>query len=344
MQHFTVKYREQSIIAEKMKHKEAKPVKRILIISLLICSLLFTACSKSSIGIIGGADGPTSIYVSGNGKKVTGQFGEQLEKKPVRMFNVDGDLYYDSGIISEITPRCGTMDGELKKAVKENEIPLKSGKANFEAEGYQNATSITKEVNIDGKWVIFKRYDLYDYTLDGLKYCYYIKGHLNNAAVDSEIIVLSENEDITFNDVYEPLLSSQLNAGEGTGKTIHNRILNDEWGITLYADDVTPNGMTLKIEQFGDNMFGEFSMGVEYSLETTVNDEWQEVKTKSDSPIAWTLVAYIIKKNDVTEQKINWNGIYGALKPGFYRLKKEIGLSKAGNYENKTYEVYFTVE
>ena len=77
------------------------------------------------------------------------------------MFNVDGDLYYDSGLVSKNSSRCGTMDGALKKAVKENEIPLKSGEANFEADGYQLATSITKEVNIDGKWVIFKKYDSY---------------------------------------------------------------------------------------------------------------------------------------------------------------------------------------
>ncbi len=319
-------------------------MKRILIISLLICSLLFTACSSSSIGIIGGADGPTSIIVGKNGGKTKGQFGEQYEKRPVRVFNVDGVLYYDSGLVSENTPRCGTMDGELKKAVKENEIPPKSGEANFEVEGYQNATSITKEVNIGGKWVIFKKYDLYDYTLDDLKYCHYIKGHLNNAAVDSEIIVLSENEDITFNDVYEPLLSSQLNAKEGIGKTIHNRILNDEWGITLYADDIKPTGLTLKIEQFGGNPSGSLEFGAAYTLETTVDDEWQPVETISGEPLVWNMLGYSIKMNDVTEMKIDWQYGYGELKPGFYRLKKEImDFRAAGNYDKKTYEVYFTI-
>ena len=208
-------------------------MKRFITLTLIMSCLLLTACSNASIGVIGGADGPTKIYVSENGGKVKGQFGEQIEKKPVRMFNVDGNLYYDSGLVNDEVKKCGTMDGKLKKTVAENEIPKKSGEANFEVEGYQHATSITKEVNIDGKWVIFKKYDLYDHTLDGLKYCYYIKGHLNNAAIDNEIIVLSEDKDITFNDVYEPLLSSQLNAGAGIGKTLHNTILHDKWGITL---------------------------------------------------------------------------------------------------------------
>ena len=39
-------------------------MKRILAISILLCSLLLTACNNASIGVIGGADGPTSITVS----------------------------------------------------------------------------------------------------------------------------------------------------------------------------------------------------------------------------------------------------------------------------------------
>lgn len=85
-------------------------MKRIITISLIMCCLLLTACDNASIGVIGGADGPTKIIVGENNGNVKGQFGEQLEKKEIRMFNVDGDLYYDSGLISENTPRCGTMD------------------------------------------------------------------------------------------------------------------------------------------------------------------------------------------------------------------------------------------
>ena len=237
------------------------------------------------------------------------------------------------------------MDGGLKKTVAENEIPKKSGEANFEIEGYQNATSITKEVNIDGKWLIFKKYDLYDHTLDGLKYCHYIKGHLNNAAVDSEIIVLSEKEEITFNDVYEPLLSSQLNAGEENGKILYNRILTDKWGITLYADDVTPKGMTLKIVQFGGNPSGTLEYGAAYTLETTVDDEWQPVETTTGEPLVWNMLAYSVKMNDISEININWEYGYGELNPGFYRLKKEFDDFRApGDYDTETYEVYFTIE
>ena len=320
-------------------------MKRIISLSLIMCSLFLTACNNTSIGVIGGADGPTAIFVGENNGKVKGQFGEQLEKKPVRMFNVDGDLYYDSGLVSENTPRCGTMDGNLKKTVKENEIPLKSGEANFEIDGYQHATSITKEVNIDGEWVIFRKYDLYDDALDGLKYCYYIKGHLNNAAVDSEMIVLSDYANVTFNDIHDSLLSSQYPSGTAKGATHFNYITSDKWGITLRAEDVTPKGLTLKIEQFGGNPTGELQTGAPYFLETTVNDEWQPVETITGEPLTWNALAYMIKMNDITEMNINWEYAYGELKPGYYRLKKEfMDFRTPGDFDKETYEVYFTIE
>lgn len=320
-------------------------MKQTVALILIICCLLLAACERLSVGVIGGTDGPTSIYISESGGKVKGQFGEQYEKRTVRMLNANGDLYYDSGLISENIPRCGTLDGKLRKTVKENEIPLKSGGANFDTDGYQNATSITKDVNVDGEWHIFKKYDTFGRTLSDLKYCYYIKGRLNNAVADSEIIVLCEDENITFNDVYEPLLSSQATLGVGVGKTLHNSISNDKWGVCLRADDVTSKGMTLKIEQFGGNFSGQLETGAAYTIETTVDDEWQELETKTGEPLVWVMIAYGIKRNDITEMKIDWSNTYGKLKPGYYRLKKEImDFRVAGDYDTEVYEVYFSIE
>ena len=221
---------------------------RILIVSFILCCLLLTACSATSIGIIGGADGPTAIFIGKKGGGAKESFGEQYEKKGVRMFNVDGVLYYDSGLASEMTPRCGTLDGSLKKTGVKNMIPLHSGEANFEAEGYQHATSITKEVNIDGEWIIFKKFEIAGQLPKELKYCHYIKGRLNNAAAQSELIVLSEKESITFSDVYAPMLSSQSDAGAKVGLVTHNRMNNDKWGIRLWTDNVTVTSLTLTIE------------------------------------------------------------------------------------------------
>ena len=59
------------------------------------------------------------------------EFGVQLEKRPLRMLNLDGELYFDSGLISQTGARCGTLDRILEKTVGLGEIPKKSGTANF---------------------------------------------------------------------------------------------------------------------------------------------------------------------------------------------------------------------
>jgi len=128
-----------------------------------------------------------------------------------------------------------------------------------------------------------------------------------------------------------------------TSITVSNE--GDKWGLTLRAENVTKTGMTIIFEQFGGNHSGRLEYGAAYTLETTVNNEWQEVKTKTGKPLNWTLVGYSIKMNDITEMKIDWSNSYGELSPGLYRLKKDImDFRIAGDYDTKTYEVYFTIE
>lgn len=321
-------------------------MKRIILPILLLCCLTLASCKDdATIGIIGGADGPTAILISdGKDNNVRMTFGEQYEKTTIRMFNVDGELYYDSGLVSDMTPRCGTLDGNLKKGVEENEIPHKSGEANFVADGYQSITSITKEVNIDGEWVIFRKYKNLPEDIDELKYCYYIKGHLNNAAIDSEIVVLTDSEDVTFNDVYEPLLSSQAPIGKDYCRASHNMINGDEWGLNISEENVTNTGMTLKFEQFGGAHTGQLQTGEWYKLETTVNDEWREVETVI-SDYGFDDIAYLIKKNDITRLEVNWEWLYGELSPGFYRMSKEVmNFRGTGDYDKEIYLVHFTIE
>lgn len=331
-------------IMQKQEEDNGGVFMRKVLLSLTACSLLLAACNDASVGVIGGADGPTSIIVSESEKSEKGQFGVQLEKKPVRMFNASGELYYDTGLVDDTFGRCGTLDGELKRKAKENEIPQKSGEANFDAEGYQNATSITKEVCIDGEWIIFKKYDADKETLRGLKYCYYIKGRLNNAAKDSEMIVLSDYADVTFDDVNGIMLSSEY-PPMSRGAVHFNYIGSDNRGITLYAEDVTPKGLTLKIEQLGGKNVGELQTGAWFELEKSVNEKWVPVETDLLLDYAWNDVAYIINKNDITELNVEWDWLYGELDNGYYRLTKEImNIQEEGLFDKDLYTVCFTVE
>ncbi len=311
--------------------------KRIAAAMLACCLILLSACAERQKEP---SDESFDEVI-----RAKAQLGEQYEKQPVRMLNVGGELYYDSGLVSDITPRCGTLDGELEKTVGENEIPQKSGEANFEADGYQNATGITKEVNINGEWVIFKKYNTYGKSLEGLKYCHYIKGRLNNAAADSEIIVLSEKKEITFNDVYSPLLSSRYPMDASEGYILHNRKGNDKWGITLSGDNITRTGMTLTVEQFGGNPAGELQIGEWFKIEKRDNDKWKEAEINPLIDYAWHTIAYGIRDNDITELSVDWEWLYGKLSPGFYRISKEImDFRGTGNYDKEIYQFYFTID
>ncbi|MCR5345114.1 MAG: M56 family metallopeptidase [Lachnospiraceae bacterium] len=73
-----------------------------------------------------------------------------------RMLMVDGVLYVDTGYVSGISGRCGTLEGNITSVISEGKVPDKDGEANFEATGYQwGFQSGTIEVPINNEWYIF---------------------------------------------------------------------------------------------------------------------------------------------------------------------------------------------
>ena len=76
-----------------------------------------------------------------------------------------------------------------------------------------------------------------------------------------------------------------------------------------------------------------------------VDDEWQAVETNPLIDYAWNSIAYLIKKNDITELELDWEWLYGALPAGFYRLSKEVmDFKAAGDFDKDIYQVYFTIK
>lgn len=117
---------------------------------IIFCGVLFAACgNQDTVGIIGGADGPTEIVLQ--------QSGKNDEMQSLRMLRLDGKLYYDSGVVST-EARCGVMDGSLKRGVENGKIPKRDGEANFDCDGYQwGMEPDTIEVLTDQEWVVFRR-------------------------------------------------------------------------------------------------------------------------------------------------------------------------------------------
>ncbi len=170
-------------------------MKKSVVLTIVLCCLFLTACAGRSVGIIGGADGPTDIIVN-DGRT-------QSRKETVKMVNVDGDLYYETGEDNDIEGRCGVLDGNFTKTVDGFEIPKNAGEANFRAEGYQvGMTKDTIEIPIDDDCEIFKKLDTEQDVLK-YKYCYILEGNR-----DSEVLVLADTMDITFEEAMNNLTSS----------------------------------------------------------------------------------------------------------------------------------------
>ena len=118
---------------------------------------------------------------------------------------------------------------------------------------------------------------------------------------------------------------------------------DETWGVTLTAENVTPTSLTIKCTQSGGEPTGELQTGSWYILETWTQEEgWHE--DSSHAEVCWTDEAWIISKDSVTEWKVNWEWLYGALSEGKYRIGKEImDFRGTGDYDKAIYFAEFEI-
>lgn len=129
---------------------------------------------------------------------------------------------------------------------------------------------------------------------------------------------------------------------EGGGNCYYGFRINspDEWGLTLSVKSVTPTGATLVFKQSGGNPTGELMTGSYYRLE----DENGELPYIVEGDVAWTSEAYMIKKDSEIQMQANWEGLYGTLEPGTYRIYKGVmDFRGTGDFDEKEYFAEFTI-
>lgn len=192
-------------------------MKRYFSFLLLLGVVFITGCQSKSIGIIGGTDGPTSIVVSDSKM-------QKSEKKPIKLIRINGSLYYESGAESETEAGCGVMDGQLRQSVGSYEIPQQDGENNFsEANAYQYGTQEnTLEVLFENRRSVFSKIDT-DADVLQYRYCYVLEGRFPNAEADSRVLVLANEENISFDDVFLVIFGS----GTRNTKNIYTLPLSD---------------------------------------------------------------------------------------------------------------------
>ena len=133
--------------------------------------------------------------------------------------------------------------------------------------------------------------------------------------------------------------------GEGPEKLPMPEVSN--WGVTLIAKDVTPEGMTLVCTQSGGSPTGELSTGTYYVLEQEVQGVWcivEYAENMRGKEVCWDAVAWIIPMNDTVEWEVDWEWLYGSLEPGHYRIGKEImDFRGTGDYNKEMYYAEFEI-
>lgn len=104
--------------------------------------------------------------------------------------------------------------------------------------------------------------------------------------------------------------------------------------LEIKEGTLTNTGATVIITDKNENPYG---WGVPYFIEINEGGLW--TKAQDLYRISWVEIAYELDENGQYEQEINWEGFYGKLKPGNYRLVKNV-------YDNGYINFYveFTIE
>ncbi|MBQ4642604.1 MAG: hypothetical protein IJB66_00095 [Oscillospiraceae bacterium] len=114
----------------------------------------------------------------------------------------------------------------------------------------------------------------------------------------------------------------------------------DEWGVTLSVKNVTPESATIVFNQSGGNPTGELMTGSYFRIE----NENGELAFIAEGDITWTAEAYNIPESGELEMEVNWEGVYGTLEPGTYRIFKNVRNNSDPGDLIKEGSVEFTVE
>ena len=101
-----------------------------------------------------------------------------------------------------------------------------------------------------------------------------------------------------------------------------------DWGITVYAEDIRPTGLTLSIHQSGGHPTGQLQFGSDYLLERLENGAWQPVLPTVQGEIAWDSLAYLVTMDG-----------------GTYRIRKSFqDFRDTGDFDTQTLSLVFEIE
>lgn len=119
----------------------------------------------------------------------------------------------------------------------------------------------------------------------------------------------------------------------------------EEWGVELTTENVSPKGLTLICKQANGQNVAELSTGSYYTIQKLEDSGFVDVEYLPQKyEIGWTAEAWIIKKNNTTTWDVNWEWLYGKLPTGEYRIGKEImNFREVGDFDKEMIYAHFTI-
>ena len=111
----------------------------------LVCVLFLVGCSQ------------TKVDDNGANQTAVPTDNQQAESVDlIGMVMIDGQLFISSENESDISARCGNMDGEISTHVANNQIPDEHNQSNFgSGYKYQFVDENNVDIVIDKKWIRF---------------------------------------------------------------------------------------------------------------------------------------------------------------------------------------------
>ncbi len=123
----------------------------------------------------------------------------------------------------------------------------------------------------------------------------------------------------------------------GDGKTA------SEWGVSMWAEEVSATGCTLAIRKRGGTADGDVNYGAAFWLEQQTAEGWKRMEPLID--ICWEMWAREATYQ-TTQMPCKWESLYGSLPEGTYRVGKcFLNAREPGDYDELDhYTEPFTIQ
>ena len=153
---------------------------------------------------------------------------------------------------------------------------------------------------------------------------------VNNVFGNKDFYVIVCNSTDGIKDIFVAKNISSLN----DKCTIKTNDLN-EVTMTIKEGTLTNVGATVIITDRSsrNNMYGE-----PYRIDQYVDNEWKELDVVIEGNYAFTSIGYTVDETNKLELKIDWEWLYGKLKPGKYRIVKDTSYPGEGTSHYLTAE------